>query len=238
MSGLALRQIEPEILDQLPETDPRAVASRRDLKRVNAIMAQARITASLLRANLVKPPRRILEIGAGDGTFMLKVAERLAPDWRDIELVLVDRLHLVSDTSVAAFGALGWKVRPVQADVFAYLDENADQSFDAVTANLFLHHFNDGELCRLFAGLSQIAPVFVTTEPLRGSLPLLSAGMLWAIGANDVTRHDAAVSVRAGFAGEELSALWPQEPPFELQERRRGLFTQAFVARRSEVAAA
>ena len=61
----------------------------------------------------------------------------------------------------------------------------------------------------LLSGLQRLAPVLLATEPRRGSFPLAAARLLWAIGANDVTLHDAAASVRAGFAGKELSALWP-----------------------------
>jgi hypothetical protein len=51
------------------------------------------------------------------------------------------------------------------------------------------------------------------------------------IGCNAVTRHDAAASVRAGFAGRELSALWPARPGWRLREGRAGLFSHLFVAR-------
>ena len=33
-----------------------------------------------------------------------------------------------------------------------------------------------------------------------------------------MTRHDAVVSVRAGFRDGELSALWPHEPGWKLDE--------------------
>jgi hypothetical protein len=46
-----------------------------------------------------------------------------------------------------------------------------------------------------------------------------------------VTRHDAPASVRAGFAGLELSALWPNEGRWELHESTR-LFAHCFVARK------
>jgi len=237
MSGLALRRVEPELLDELPETDRRAAASRRDLKRVNAIMGQARIAADLLEENVPAPPRRILEIGAGDGSFMLKLARRLSPRWKEVEVVLLDRQHLLSDERFAAFSALGWKVRPLQADIFEWTARAGEERFDAVTANLFLHHFSDRELQLLFERLARLAPVLTATEPLRSGFALFGTRMLWAIGANDVTRHDAAASVRAGFAGRELSALWPEEPEFETIEGRRGLFTHAFVARRARRAA-
>jgi hypothetical protein len=47
-----------------------------------------------------------------------------------------------------------------------------------------------------------------------------------------VTRHDAVVSVRAGFADRELSALWPSGMTWTLRERARGLFSHCFVASR------
>jgi hypothetical protein len=56
--------------------------------------------------------------------------------------------------------------------------------------------------------------------------------MLGLIGANAVTRHDAAVSVRAGFQGGELSALWPADPRWRLRECRAGLFSHLFLAQR------
>ncbi|HEX3890808.1 MAG TPA: FAD-dependent monooxygenase, partial [Verrucomicrobiae bacterium] len=49
---------------------------------------------------------------------------------------------------------------------------------------------------------------------------------------NNVTRHDAIVSVRAGFSGEELSALWPDKKNWRLTERHSGLFSHLFVAQK------
>jgi hypothetical protein len=56
--------------------------------------------------------------------------------------------------------------------------------------------------------------------------------LLWAIGCNGVTQYDARVSVRAGFAGNELSALWPASGDWRLTERPAGLFSHLFVAQR------
>ena len=54
---------------------------------------------------------------------------------------------------------------------------------------------------------------------------------MWFIGANDVKRHDAVVSVRAGFTGHELSALW--QAPWHLDERSAPPFSHVFVAQRA-----
>ena len=48
------RGLEAELLDQLPADDPRAMRSRGDLARVNAVMMQAGITARTIRREL--PP--------------------------------------------------------------------------------------------------------------------------------------------------------------------------------------
>jgi Methyltransferase domain len=228
--NISLRHIVPEILDGLAADDPRAIHSRRDLIHVNALMFNGPIMAGLLRKHVRAKPRRILEIGAGDGKFMLAVARRLAKNWPAVELTLLDRIDLVSPATRDAFTKLGWRVATVTDDVFGWMQSAGEQRFDAITANLFLHHFDSADLARLFSGLQRLAPVLVATEPRRGSFPLAAARLLWAIGANDVTLHDAAASVRAGFAGTELSALWPAGRGKPLEERRGWLFSHVFAA--------
>ncbi|MET3900361.1 hypothetical protein ABIB57_004327 [Devosia sp. UYZn731] len=228
---LSRRLIKPELLDTMAVDDPRAMASRRDLVRVNAVMFQSAIMAGLLRANLERKPLRILEIGAGDGHFMLSVARRLGRDWSSVGLVTLDQADLMTPKVKANFGLLGWRVEPVVADVFNWIDGPGLGQFDVVTANLFLHHFQEVQLRRLFAAMPGITSRFLATEPRRNGLALWSTGWLRAIGANDVTLHDAAASVRAGFAGTELSLLWPERSAMDLEERRVGPFTHAFVAR-------
>jgi hypothetical protein len=49
-----------------------------------------------------------------------------------------------------------------------------------------------------------------------------------------VTRHDAVASVHAGFAGRELSRLWPGEG-WRLWEGLTLPFTHVFSARRDAV---
>jgi SAM-dependent methyltransferase len=233
MPGLADRLVQPEILDGLAERDPRAIAARRDLVLVNRLMFQQAIMARLLGEHVASPPRRLLEIGAGDGAFMLGVARRLAPKWPRVELTLLDRADLVTPERRTAFTELGWRVRTVTADIFDWLHSAGDARFDVVTANLFLHHFADADLARLFSALRPIAPVFVAAEPRRTGYAHAASRLLWMVGAGDVTRHDAPASVRAGFRGSELSALWPAKHD-RLDERRAGLFTHVFAASRAE----
>ncbi|UCI06507.1 methyltransferase domain-containing protein [Mesorhizobium sp. B1-1-8] len=229
MNALDHRSLVPEILDGLAADDPRGLASRRDLRRINALMFQAPIMASLLKKFVPQPPGRILEIGAGDGTFMLKVARRMAADWHDVELTMLDRVGLVTTGLSADFGMLGWKLETITADVFEWAQTPGGEQFDAITVNLFLHHFDDAELLRLFPLLARKAPLLFAAEPLRAGFALAATRLLPAIGANDVTRHDATQSVRAGFRGSELSDLWRAAGGRPLEERRAGPFSHVFV---------
>lgn len=231
------RRLEPELLDQLPADDPRAMGSRRDLRRINGLMANARAMAAMLRAGAAgRQPRTIVDLGCGDGQAMLRVARRLAPrDWRGVTVILQDRQNIVSAATRDAFGALGWRAETVSADVFDFLDRAPSSPIDAITANLFLHHFTDAQLTRLFGSAAKLAGLFVACEPRRAKFVVELSRLLWLVGCNDVSVHDAVASARAGFVGNELSALWPHQidnDDWQLQERPAALFTHLFAARR------
>jgi hypothetical protein len=225
------RLIVPELLDALPDDDPRAMGSRRDLAWINALMLQSRIMAALLRRHVPAPPGRILELGSGDGAFMLAVARRMGDSWRGVDLVMLDKADLVTDSRRTAFASLGWRAEPVVADVFEWMSRSGNARFDVVCANLVLHHFGDDALSGLFRAMHRRAAAFVATEPRRNRLALVGCSLLKFIGVNAVTMHDAAASVRAGFAGDELTSLWPTSCGMRFEERRLGPFTHAFAAR-------
>ena len=233
------RALVPELLDELPHDDPRAARSRVDLRRINWLMAQAPIMASLLRSHLPRRrPLRLLEIGAGDGTPAMRLARRLAPHLgpdTNVHVVLLDVAPGVRVDAMDAIRSLGWSVEAVTADAFAWLgrgEERSGRPFDAIISNLFLHHFEGEALRRLLTLVARRATLFAATEPRRDRPSLLAARLTALIGANDVTRHDAPASVRAGFTGNELGAAWRAAGGGEvLREGRRGPFTHAFLAR-------
>jgi hypothetical protein len=222
-----LRVLEPELLDSLEAHDPRALRARRDLRRVNALMGNAGIVARCL-GQAGTPIRRIAEIGAGDGVFMLRVLEKFKIE--RAEVTLVDRAAAVTDSTLASFRALGWRADAVAADATEWL-ERLPCKLDALIANLFLHHLDARALERLLALAATRTRLFVACEPRRSALALAGSRMLWFVGCSALTRHDAVASVRAGFGGAELSALWPREAGSVLHESARGLFSHLFVAR-------
>ena len=227
------RRVEPELLDGLSAEDPRAIRSRRDLRRVNALMGNAGVIASaVLRVSGGRPPRQLVDLGAGDGSFMLRLAKRLRVVWPDVEVTLVDRQDIVSDETRREFAALSWSVRCVTADVFEWLSRTTAPRVDWVIANLFLHHFADPALQRLMHLVSGRTNSFAACEPRRYPPALRASHWLWLLGCNPVTRHDAVASVHAGFDGPELSAMWPENGIWRLREEAVGLFSHSFVAQR------
>jgi hypothetical protein len=217
------RALTPEILDQLPANDPRAIQSRRDLRRINGIMGNARLLSRFLARQTFTAPITLVELGAGDGNIALRVARDLQAHGARGTILLIDR-----EPATAEAPALeGWKIEIIRADVFDWLA--SAPSVDIIIANLFLHHFETQPLQTLLRACAARCRSFAAAEPRRNACAETFARLVGLIGCNDVTRHDAVVSVRAGFNDRELSRLWPTEH-WTLRENRAGLFTHVFTA--------
>ena len=235
---IAARDVRPEWLDELPATDPRAVRARADLGRVNRLLGSLSIVVRAL--DDLPRPRRLVELGAGDGTLALRLARRRARRWPGVALTLVDRQPIVAGTTLATLRAHGWPTEVVAADAVDWLAEQSGAARAVLLANLFVHHFDGERLVRLLERAAACADAFVCCEPRRSRIALAGSRLLGAIGANDVTRHDAIASVRAGFTDAELSATWSRAVArsarggaWRLTERGAGLFSHLFVARRA-----
>ena len=230
------RVVEPELLDDLPPADPRAVGSRADLRRLNSIMGHDDILSRAFHHHFDEAfsrsrPLRLVELGAGDGTLLLRLAGRVSPSGLAARVTLLDRQNIVSPETRRAFAALNWSVESVANDVFAWL-EQPFPAVDIMFANLFLHHFPDDSLRALLRLAAARTNLFIACEPRRSPLALAATRWLRLLGCNAVTRHDAPVSVRAGFAGRELSALWPWDNQWQLSEQSTGWFSHCFIAKR------
>lgn len=220
------RTLEPELLDELPAADPRAIASRRDLRLLNSIMGNHRPIVRFLRD--LPPNATIAEIGAGEGLLSLTLAKRLPFKGR---ILVIDQQPVVSDRTLAGISSAGWTPEVIASDVFEWLESTP--RIDAVCATLFLHHFEAEPLRRLLELIAAKATFFAASETLRERQGAWVAKRLWLIGCNEVTCHDGAISVRAGFRGDELSQLWPRDTEWRLTEKRHGIFTHFFAAQRA-----
>jgi len=122
------RVVEPELLDDLPPADPRAVGSREDLRRLNFILGHDDILSRAFHHHLDEAlsrsrPLRLVELGAGDGTLLLRLARRVSQSELAARVTLLDRQSIVSPETRHAFAALNWSVESVANDVFAWLEQ-------------------------------------------------------------------------------------------------------------------
>ena len=242
LPSLKARVVAAEVLDDLPVDDPAAQRSRRDLQRIHRVMG----TRGILLAAFAKPmqatsgdaPLRVLELGAGDGSLLLGVAEALpaqSPE-RRVDLSLLDRQALVSPATIERYARAGWRATACTVDIETWVAcASGSSHWDLIVANLFLHHFEAYELAALLAAVAQRCDRFFACEPRRGWAAWAGSHLVGALGANAVTRGDAVLSVRAGFAGRELSSLWPAAAcGWRLHEFSAAPFTHGFEATRGK----
>jgi hypothetical protein len=226
------RQVLPEHLDVLPVGDPVARRSRRDLQRVHRVLRSLTILRRAVGAlSITCQPRRILELGAGDGSLMLRFALSLRPAWRDVEVTFVDRQDLIGPEIREPLGLLGWDVQVLRMDALDWARASFNQQYDLCVTTLFLHHFQSPALEQLLRAVAARCRAFVACEPRRNRSAWIGSHLLALLGANEVTREDGVTSVVAGFAGHELTALWPPSGKnWRLREYFAWPFTHCLVA--------
>lgn len=229
---LSPRIVLPEHLDALDPHDPRAIESRGDLRRVHRAMRTVSIMKQAVkRLHLRQPPRRILELGGGDATLVLRLAQALRPGWSQVTLTVLDRHDIVSSQTRAAYEMMGWKLDVMRQDALRWAMEADTEHHDLCLTTLFLHHFDGDALARLVAAIAKRCDAFIACEPRRSGLALIGSHAIGLLGANRVTQEDAVTSVRAGFSGKELTAFWPVgEHRWSCEEYAAPPFTHCFTA--------
>jgi hypothetical protein len=189
------RVVEPEIIDQLPPDHPDVIRSRRDLRMINFLMGNERWIARQVRELPAARDKGVLEIGAGEGTLL----ERLAQAHPGIPLRACD----LAPRPPGLSEEIVWDRR----DVFEAL---AGASGGILAANLFLHHFEEPALARFRPLLGNFEAICIN-EPLRTARTLVDARIMLPF-VGRATRHDMMVSIRAGFLPGELPALLGLDP--------------------------
>lgn len=184
--------LPPERLDGLDSTDPAARAGRRDLALIDRFMGNYPWLAKQLTA--LGPGRgRVLELGAGEAGHLRQFAE--VPGLEMAALDLVAR---------PAGWPEGWIWQ--QGDLLAGNWPTAR----VVIASLVLHHFEPAALRRLGQQLAGAERLFFV-EPARRRRHLWQGLALGPV-LHPLTRHDLALSVRAGFLPGELGAALGLDP--------------------------
>jgi SAM-dependent methyltransferase len=185
------------------------------------------------RLQLKKPPARIVELGAGDGTLLLRLAKTVHPQSSSTQLVLLDRQQLVSAETIDQYRRVGWNVEVQCDDALRWAAVSPSVTYDLCITTLFLHHFRDPELALLLGGVAARSDAFIAIEPYRGTLATVGSRLIGVLGAGAVTREDAVKSVEAGFVRGDITAAWAQDADsWWTQEFRAFPFSHCFLAAR------
>lgn len=145
---------------------------------------------------------RILDVGSGDSRLAAHLQSVLARRNRSVEFVALDRRlsHLRNGNHSTA------KLSRVAADILNC--PFAENSFELVICNLFLHHFSGDEAVKLLRRFDAIASEAVLINDLeRHRLPYVFIRLARPFARSRITRHDGAASVRQAYTKDELAAL-------------------------------
>jgi SAM-dependent methyltransferase len=216
---LSRRATEPELLDEgVPESE--AIASLADLRFVNRWLGGRR---SLLDATLpclggARPS--VLDVGCGSADLpallLRAVGPRLLAVGVDLKL-----LHLRQAPPA---------VRRVVGDA-RRLPFRAE-SFDVVTASLFLHHFDAPEVASVLRSLFALARRALVVNDLRRAAVPYAFGRLtfpWLFRSR-VSVADGLLSIRRAFTPEELLAAFREADLPRVAIRRRFPYRLVAVA--------
>lgn len=205
---------------------------RRDLGRIHRATGSATIVRRAIdRLGLAAPPRRLLDLGAGDGTLLLRVARAMPPSWKGVEVTLLDLDDVVTAPTRKAFASLGWQPRVEKVDVVDWANAAHPGGYDLCLSVLFLHRLDKAARATLLPAIARCTMAFVACEPRRSALARAGSQFVRLLGSSVAMRDDAVAGVAAGFSGRELSGTWPPAPgAWALDEYPSGLFMHCFSA--------
>jgi SAM-dependent methyltransferase len=194
MVDLSRRAEDPELLDE-GVSDEEALRSLGDLRFVNRWLGnRGRLLRAVRPVLESSPAPSLLDVGCASGDVPVWIASRVR---RPVSVVGVDvrPLHLQ-----AASPAL----RAVVADVRSL--PFGSGRFDVVTASLFLHHFDGGDVVCVLRELYRVARVALVVNDLRRArVPyVFGCATFPLLFRSRVSVEDGLVSIRRGFTSSEL----------------------------------
>jgi ubiquinone/menaquinone biosynthesis C-methylase UbiE len=155
-------------------------------------------------------PVSLLDLGTGSADLPLEAVRWAHIRGIDLRITALDShattLELARD-HIGREPELAGAITLIHADALHYVAQTPPGSFDYVHAGMFLHHFREIEVMTLLAGMDRLARRGLIWNDLVRSSVGRAAIQLMTIGQAEIVRHDARVSVEAGFTRAEVTDL-------------------------------
>ncbi len=173
----------------------------------------------------------LLDIATGSADLPVACVRWARSEGIDLRVTAIDtheKTLACARRFVERFPDLKDSIEIVRADAFTLLDRFGPESYDYVHAGLFLHHLSDIQVQTMLRIMERLARRGVIWNDLiRSTFARLGIRLL-TIGRPEIIRHDARVSVSAGFTRTEAlelaSKAWEHEPRY-----RSNLLSQRFT---------
>ena len=176
----------------------------RDIALINAWLGGVRATITEVD-RLAVTPRTILDVGTGGGDMPLALLDHLRARGSAASCVALDR-------STSALDAAAERVRGrtdialVRGDALSL--PYYDRTFDLVTCNLALHHFDPADAVRALAEMGRVGRDVIVNDLRRTALGWMLACAVFPIfTSNRLTLHDGPLSVLRAYSPGELSVF-------------------------------
>jgi SAM-dependent methyltransferase len=203
------RPLDPEWMDLPTFDESQVVGTFRFIEIVNRWLGGSRALISFFERESRAPGSpwdahriyRILDAGCGSGDCVLALARWARRRGVRLHIDAVDSHPLTIDLARRNCAAFP-EITCFRSDVFAL-----ERRYDYVLMSMFLHHFPDDEVPSVLERLlARCRRKLVVNDLVRA--PLHYAGTwLFTLLTSAVFRHDARLSVRKGFALDELEQL-------------------------------
>ncbi len=206
MINLIHRSNKLELMDDLECSGPVVDQTLRELDVINRKLGGNQISLNAFRYIIKRRTPMKLEVadlGCGGGDILINLAKWGEKRGLDLSLVGVDaNPHIIryADKHCEAFKNISFEV----LDIFS--EEFANKQYDIIHCSLFLHHFSNENLIRLFSQFKRQARIGIIVNDLhRHFLAYYSIKWITKLFSRSfMIQNDAALSVARGFRRLEL----------------------------------
>ncbi|MHC5023194.1 MAG: methyltransferase domain-containing protein [Planctomycetota bacterium] len=207
---LTARRLVNEMMDE-PDADPAALAvSLAFIRRVNRRLGGTGAAVGHLRQWSRSWPTgetiRILDVGTGSADIPAAIADWASRAGHRVHVTAVDR-HPTTLALAREFLGPRDDIELVEADAQRLTDRFEAAAFDYAHAGMFLHHLSDIEVMTVLREMQRLSRRgLIWNDLVRGLVGRVGVRLLtWRAPA--MVRHDARVSVDAGFTRREAREL-------------------------------